>query len=343
MGDAVLVEICKAVAPACSDSARAAGDALARRGQSLGNLEPLARRLAGARHSVEPDVSRKHVIVCAGDHAVPGPATGTNERDATLRAARQIVAGNAAVNAMARTAGAAVLVIDCGMAVESAGDPGIVDLRIGAGTADIRQGPAMPVEAALLAIQTGVAFMLSLADSGTDCVALGQLADHSGIASGALVVALTSQWPADLEPSDRAAIETALDVNRVATDDSRSLEDDAARAQRAVELLAALGGHEIAAMVGIILAAASLRVPVVLDEHGTSAAALVARYLAPRSAGYLIASHIGRSASHRAALGHLELSALFDLGLAYGEGTGSALALPLIDSAAQLLRRRSES
>ena len=338
MDDSVLAQICRAIVPACSESARAARDKLAQHeGESLGNLEQLAARLAGARHSAEPDVARKHVIVCVADH---GTALGsTSERDPTQLAARQIAAGAAAVNAVARTAGATVMVIDCGSAYDGPGDPAIIDLRVGPGTGDIRQGPAMPRLAALASIQTGIAFMLSLADAGTDCVALGAIAPGSLAAASALVAALTGRQPDNVEAGDRMAIAAALKANDIDTahSDGNELDSD-----RAIDLLAALGGYEIGAMTGIILAAASLQVPIVLDEHDTSSAALVARYLAPNTTGYLIASHLGQSEAHRRATSALDLSTLFDLGLAYGEGTGAALALPLIESAARLLNRRSQ-
>ena len=343
----VLGDICRAITPACVASTREARALLSRRGAELGSLERLAARLAGARHSVRPEIERKHVIVCAADHGVATPVETADGTSVTAEAARRITAGSAALNAVARTAGASVLVIDCGLAGRPGDDPGLLDLRIGAGTGDIRQGPAMTGPAALASIQTGIAFTFSLADTGVDCIALGQLGPGSRPVSGAILAALGAIEPEHLDPEDRDTVIRALAGNPsvapgnrpdlAAAMQSATGSDLEQRVSAILEVLAALGGHDLGVLTGIVLAAASLHIPVILDEHATSTAAFLAAVLAPESAGYVIASHVGRSRVHRRALERLDLTAHFDLGLAHGEGTGAALALPFIDSAARLL------
>ena len=307
-------------------------------GESSGNLGQLVARLAGARHSATPVVTRKHVIVCAADHGIALAGLADKAYSPGALAARQIASGRAAINAVARTAGASVLVVDCGLARHEPPDPGIIDLRIGAVTSDIRRGPAMTNEEALASITTGIAFTLSLADTGTDCIALGQLAPGSRPSSDALAAALGAVAVAesDADDQDSATIRAAFLANQIVVSRQRPASEPEA-CKQVLDLLAALGGHEIGVMLGIILAASTLHIPVVLDEHGTSIAALLAHRLAPDSTGYVIAAHLGQTAAHRAALAALGLTALVDLGLAYGEGTGAALALPLIDSAARLV------
>lgn len=300
--DPVIEAMVAAIAPA---SARAREAARRRFHDHDQRDEPdkmaeLAERLAGARHSDRPALEHKHVIICAADHGAIGPHDTPSQ---AVTAARQVTAGRAAINKMARTAGAAVSVVDCGLRGSALG-AGVMDLRVAEGTADVRQGPAMSVDQAVTGVQTGIALMLSLADAGADCVALGHIAPGSEDITAGLVA--------------------ALDVS-----------DDPLRP--ALEVLAERGGHEISVMAGLMLAAASLRIPVVLDDHGTSAAALVAARLAPAVTGYLFASQAGNTAAHRRALATLGLHPLFDLGVAHGEGTGASLALPILDSVARVL------
>ncbi|MCG8417517.1 MAG: nicotinate-nucleotide--dimethylbenzimidazole phosphoribosyltransferase [Proteobacteria bacterium] len=337
MGDEIFTEIRDSIAPACSDSAGQARRVLSGLDQTLSdNVEKLAIRLAGARHSARPDVSHKHVVVCAADHGQGSHWTGPTGAGATATAVRMVVSGHAAVNTAARAAGASVVVVDCGMADDRAAHAGVVDLRIGNGTGDICRGPAMTRDAARVCIDTGIALMFSLAsDAATDCLALGQLAPGSQAVSEAVIAAMTGMEPDEFAPAQARVVTAALAANRgVVGNRDRG-------GEWVIDVLAALGGHEIGVMAGMILAAGAIRVPVVLDECATSAAALLASGLAPRISGYLIAAHVGESAGHRRALAELGLSALFDLGLAHGEGTGAALALPLIDSAARLLRTES--
>jgi nicotinate-nucleotide--dimethylbenzimidazole phosphoribosyltransferase len=295
-------------------------------------MEELAARLAGARHTDRPALVHKHVIICAADHGAvephhtPGPA---------VTAVKQVIAGRAAINKMARTAGAAISVVDCGLRESEPLGAGVMDLRVAAGTADIRLGPAMSADQAVTSVQTGIALMLSLADAGADCVALGQIAPGSEVVSAALVAALAGPRDRNEGNEGSSGSEGRADPPEAALE--MALGANAVTGKPALEVLAALGGYEIGVMAGLVLAAASLRIPVVLDDHGTSAAALVAARLAPAVTGYLFASQAGNTAAHRRALATLGLHALFDLGLAHGEGTGAALALPILDSVARVL------
>jgi nicotinate-nucleotide--dimethylbenzimidazole phosphoribosyltransferase len=185
----------------------------------------------------------------------------------------------------------------------------------------------MSEETARHGVETGIALTVALADAGLDVLALGQVAPGGEIAGGALLAAMTGAAPDAIaaHPADTQAIAAALAAN------------PGAAAMDPFPLLAALGGFEIALQVGVILGAASVHVPIVLDDHGTWIAAMLAIRLAPDAGGYLIASHGGARPGFRRALAALGLEPLFDLGLAHGEGTGALLALPLLDAAARVL------
>lgn len=305
----------------------------ARPEQPADTLVALAARLAGARHTVTPKLREKYVVICAADHGIAG-ATGASP---AARALGEIASGRAAVNSVARSAAASVLVVDCGSVHNTASqatdpDParpaGVMDMRLGNGTADIRHAPAMTRAAAEASVHTGVALALSLVDGGADCLALGQVAPGAHIVSEALCAVLLALPGRLLDPDARATIA-----------DIRARHDlDGVGERDPLAALTAIGGYEIGVMTGIILAAASVHVPVVLDDRGTSAAALLAARLSPHVPDYLIASHAGHSLGHQQALHDLRQPMLFDLGVSHGEGTGAALALPLLDSAARLLR-----
>ena len=295
-------------------------------GETLGAIGELAARLAGARHAPRPRVERAVVLIAAADHGVVASGVDLGEHEPTLVAARQICAGTAAINTLARQVGARVVVVDCGIrGAARFTTPGLLAFRQGDGTADSAHGPAMTPIDVVRAFETGVAVAISLADDGLDVLALGHLAIGSQPATAALIAVLAGATPAEVGAAEDLSLVTRiLDANRP---DARA----------PLEALAAVGGFEIAFLAGAVLAAASINVPVVLDDHGTAAAALVAARLAPAAASSVIAAHGGSIPAHRVALAALGLTPLFDLGLSSGEGAGAALLLPFVRAAAELL------
>ncbi len=299
-------------------------------GESLGKLAAAAGRLAAARHAPRPSLTARALIVCAADHGLAWPGVDLGADGPAAAALRVLAAGESAVSAAARTAGAAQVLVDAGVRGGEGLDlgRGILSFRLADGTASIFEGPAMGREVAEAGLSTGIALAVSLADAALDLVALGQIGPGSEVASGALIAALTGAAPADIAPDDADSIARALAANPTAV---REAADDPLGA------LAALGGLEMSIQVGVILACASMHVPVVLDDYGTWAAALVAARMAPPSASYLFAAHAGGRPGYRAALAALRLEPIFDLGLSHGEGTGALLAVPLLDAASRVL------
>ena len=307
----LLDHILSSILPASGAMQAAATSSIERRlaqGESLGKLGAAAGRLAAARHSPRPVLTARAVIVCAADHGLAWPGVDLGVDGPAAAALRIIAAGESAVSAAARTAGAAQVLVDAGV---RGGD----HLDLGRGILSFR-------------LADGIALAISLADATLDLVALGQIGPGSEVASGALIAALTGAAPEAIAPDDSDAIRKALAANPIASGEAK---DDPLGA------LAALGGLEIAIQVGVVLACASIHVPIVLDDHGTWAAALVAARLAPATTGYLFAAHAGARPGYRAALGALGLEPLFDLGLSHGEGTGALLAVPLLEAAGRVL------
>jgi nicotinate-nucleotide--dimethylbenzimidazole phosphoribosyltransferase len=324
----VLDHILESVSAASGAQAAAAEERLRRRVpdvEGLGKLLGLASWLAGARHSPRPTVARRTALVVAADHGVAHPGVELGEHAPTVVALRHVASGKAAVCAAARSAAAELVVIDAGVRGGEALDlgRGTLGFRLGDGTPSIVDGPAMTPPTALAALTTGIALAFSAADAGLDLLAVGQIGPGAQPVSGAVIAALAGVPPIEFG-DDGELVARALAENRPG--------------DRPLDVLAAVGGLDLGVLAGAILGAASIHVPVVLDDHMTWAAALLAARLAPPVTGYLLAAHAGgASAGHRRALAALGLSPLFDLGLAHGEGTGALLAVPLVDAAARVL------
>jgi nicotinate-nucleotide--dimethylbenzimidazole phosphoribosyltransferase len=282
---------------------------------SLGRLEELAARVAALRGSsaLEPAI-----VVAAADHGVAVEGVSAYPQEVTAQMLANFERGGAAVNILARVAGARLVVVDVGV-----GNP----------TANIALGPAMERADAIAQVEAGAALAAELAGSGVGLVAIGEMGIGNTTSASALCAALLPAEPRAVcgrgTGLDDAGLERKIAVVQSAL---------AVNARRdALGALAALGGFEIAYLVGVTLGCAAERVPVVLDGFITGAVALVAARLAPAAVDAMIASHRSPEPGHARVLEALGLEPLFDLGLRLGEGSGAALALPMVRSAVALL------
>ncbi len=316
--------------------ARARLDRLTKPPGSLGRLEELAVQVAGITASGRPRIERKVVFVFAGDHGVVAEGVSPYPQVVTAQMVANFVRGGAAINVLARRAGADVVVADLGVAAAEYLPPaGFVSLRIGAGTRNFVSGDAMSREEALDAIRSGYDLAARTVAPRATLVGLGEMGIGNTTASSAIVAALLG-----CRPGDVVGPGTGLDpegVRRKAAVVERALQARAPNPEDPLDVLAKLGGFEIAGLVGVALAAAERRVPVLVDGFISGAAALVAARLAPAIRPYLIASHCSAEPGHRAILRALELRPLLDLSLRLGEGTGAALAMPLVEAALAIL------
>lgn len=325
------------VASADALASRAAQGALDRKTKppgSLGELERLASRVAGIRGTAAPGRLAPALVLAVGDHGVAAEGVSAYPQEVTRRMLEVFASGRAAANVLARAAGARLVVVDAGV-LEPLVHPQIRSLRIGAGTANLAHGPAMTTEQALDAVTAGIGLAGELAADGVGLVALGEMGIANTTAASALCAVLLPTAPEavcgrgtglDDEGLARkiAVVRRALAVN---TPDPRD----------PLGVLSSLGGFEIGVLIGVALGAAANRVPVVLDGFITAAAALVAARMAPAAVDTMIASHLSPEPGHGLVLRALGLSPLFDLGLRLGEGSGAALALPVIGASLELL------
>ena len=308
--------------------ARARLDGLTKPRGSLGRLEELAARVVVITGELMPRIEAPVIFTLAGDHGVATEGVSAYPQAVTAQMLENFARGGAGVNVLARHVGARVVVADLGVAAPPADHPGIVRRRVADGTRSITEGPAMTRDEAVLAITAGAALV---EDAAPDCVGTGEMGIGNSTAASALTAALTGADPAmvtgrgtgvtdDVWVRKVEAVRRALAVNRLDSGD-------------ALGILAALGGLEIAGLVGVILAGAARRVPIVLDGFIATTAALVAARLAPATRDYLIAAHRSAEPGHQRLLEALGLTPYLELGMRLGEGTGAALGIGLVRAA----------
>jgi nicotinate-nucleotide--dimethylbenzimidazole phosphoribosyltransferase len=307
---------------------------------ALGRLLDLAVDLCGIRGRVPPEVGRKVVVVAAADHGVTSQGVSAYPREVTAQMVRNFLAGGAAINVLARRAGARVLVADLGVAADLSDcrdRPGFYDFRIAGGTADFTAGPAMSPSQLEAALDAGAAlFGIAEETGGVDVVVPGDMGIGNTTAAAAVTAALTGLPVERVVGPGTGVDEAGLIRKRQAV--RAALDRHRPDARDPAGVAAALGGFEIAALAGLMTAAAAARVPIVLDGFIAGAAALAAVGLCPAVRGALIAGHLGAEPGHARQLEALQLSPLLSLSLRLGEGSGAALALPLLDAAVAVLR-----
>lgn len=306
---AVLSHILESITPA-SEVQRAHARARARLGGDL--LAELAGALAAAQHSA-PRAGRRALVVALGDHGAGDPGVSLGAEHPTAAAARELAHGRAALGALARAGRAELVLLDCGLA-EPSHAPSLV--RLGRRpSGDARAEAALTVVEAQAALEAGVAVTVALVDSGVEVLGVGALGLGAEVACAALAGALLPQVAS---PRGRPDEPELVALGR------------ARRSASAFELLCAFAGPEQAVLVGLLLAAASMNVPVILDGESTLVAALLAARLAPACTGYFIASQRG-SGYGPDILDTLGLAAILAGGAGSGEGAGAAMILAFLD------------
>ncbi|HET6191759.1 MAG TPA: nicotinate-nucleotide--dimethylbenzimidazole phosphoribosyltransferase [Trebonia sp.] len=318
-------------------AARERQEALTKPSGSLGRLEDLSVQLAGIAGQCPPPLPEPAVVaVFAADHGVHAKGVSPWPQEVTAQMVANFLASGAAVNAIAAQAGAAVCVVDVGVATNLPTAQGLLSRKVRPGTADMTEGPAMTLEEARLAVETGIKVAADLVDEGNRCLITGDMGIANTTASATLIAVFTGSTPALVTGRgtgiDDPTWARKVEVGRRAPDPPRC--DPASP----LETLAAVGGLEHAALAGFILGGAARRVPVLLDGVIACAAAVAARAFAPQVTDYLIAGHLSTEPGALRALDALGLQPLLDLGMRLGEGSGAVLALPVVAAAARVLR-----
>ncbi len=333
-----LADIIKMIKPLdekAMSQAQSRQDTLTKPPGSLGRLEELSVQLAGIQGKVMPQVKDKVIIIMAGDHGVVAEKIGNWPQTITAQMVANFLRGGAGINVLARQTGTRITVVDMGVASNLKQDPCLLSRKISPGTRNMALGPAMTPEQAVRAVETGIEVMTAEVTRDLDIVGTGDMGIGNTTASSAICAAITGKPVAEvtgqgtgLDDSQLehkiAVIEKALAVNH--PDPAQPL-----------DVLAKVGGFEIGGLAGVMLAAAAHRIPVVVDGFISGTAALIATALAPGLKDFIIPAHISTEAGHQALLKHLGLKPLLNLGLRLGEGTGAALGIFLVETAARIL------
>lgn len=310
-------------------------DSLTKPPRSLGRLEEIGVRLAAISGKINPPVARKAVIVMAADHGVTAEGVSAYPSAVTPQMVLNFLRGGAAINVLARQAGARVAVVDIGVASDLAPHPQLFQRKIMAGTANFAKGPAMSRAQAEASIAAGIEIFELLYRDGLDLLATGDMGIGNTTASAAIVSAICGKSPQVVTGRGTGVDDAGL-VRKVAVIE-RALSLNKPDSRDAIDVLSKVGGLEIGGLAGAVIAAAAHRVPVVIDGFISGAAALIAAELSPEIKPYLFAAHLSVEAGHRTILDRLGLKPLLDLNLRLGEGTGAVLAFHLLEAASRLM------
>jgi nicotinate-nucleotide--dimethylbenzimidazole phosphoribosyltransferase len=302
---------------------------------SLGMLEEIAIQVAGITGNPMPSTQRKAVVVFAADHGVTRQGVSLYPKEVTAQMVLNFVKGGAAISVLSRHCGARLLVVDVGVTADLPEHDGLLIRKVAWGTGDISCEPAMTTRQALDAISVGVEVVRMLVEDGAQIIAIGDMGIGNTTPSSAITAVLTGRQVREVTgrgtglDDERyehkvAVIETALNFHRPNPSDP-------------LDVLSKVGGFEIAALVGAVIACGLMRIPVVVDGFITTASAAIAFCMQPLLRDYMFAGHISAEPGHRVLLEWMGLKPILNLNMRLGEGTGAVLAMHIIDAACQLL------
>jgi nicotinate-nucleotide--dimethylbenzimidazole phosphoribosyltransferase len=314
--------------------ARAHLDRLTKPPGSLGRLEDIAVKYCCATGSLKPVLGKKIIFTFASDHGVAAEGVSAYPKEVTPQMVMNMLAGGAAVNVLAAHAGAEVRVVDIGVDDSMAGAEGLIRRKIRSGSGNISKEPAMTMDEAERAIEVGAELAREAVAEGAALIGTGEMGIANTTPSAALFAALLAASPAEVTGRGTGIGDESLSRKIQVIEQSLSLHKESL--SDPLQALAAVGGLEIAGICGLILGAASSRVPVVVDGFISSAGALVACQMCERVKDYLFFSHCSDEAGHKVFFSRFGAEPILDMALRLGEGTGAALAMPIIEAAVKI-------
>ena len=302
---------------------------------SLGRLESLACRLVAVTGKRNPTFRQKRILVLAADHGVVAEGVSAYPQEVTAQMVANFLNGGAAINVLARQAGAKVVVADFGVASDLPAHAGLVSRKIGYGTRNFLREPAMSREQAIAAVEAGIELVEGEIAAGADLIGAGEMGIGNTTAASAVTAVMTGASVAQVTGYG-AGINVAQRDHKIAVI-QQAIEHRQPNANDPLDVLTKLGGFEIGGIAGVFLGAVAHRVPAIVDGFISTAGALIAVGLCPSVAESLFCAHSSAESGHVYAMKSLGLTPLLDLGLRLGEGTGAALAMPLFEMSARVL------
>jgi len=317
------------------DAAQQRLDNLTKPRGSLGKLEHTAKRLAAVQKTVKPKISKKRVYTMAADHGVADDGVSLFPKEVTRQMVFNFLSGGAAINVLTRHVGAEIKVVDIGVDFEFDAADGLIRKKVGRGTMNLAKGPAMTRQQAIDAIGVGVELAREAAGEGIDLIGTGEMGIGNTTPAAAVFAAFSG-----LSPEEAVGRGTGVDdqgLKRKAEAVRRGLEINAPDPKDPIDVLAKVGGYEIAGIAGLCIGGAASGVPVVVDGFISTAGALIASRLCNSIDQYLFLSHLSNENAHGKMLELMGQQPLLTLDLRLGEGTGAALAMSLIEASAKIL------
>lgn len=303
---------------------------------SLGRLEDFASQMVGITGNLNPEIKKRVIFVMAGDHGVANEKVSAYPQEVTFQMVYNFIRGGAGINVLAKHIGAEILVVDMGVAKDFSSENGLIIRKIAYGTKNIAKGPAMSKDEAERAIIAGIeVFEDELNKKRIDIIGLGEMGIANTTSSSAIVACLTKYKVEEVTGRGTGIGENQL-KNKIRVI-KQAIEINHPDPEDGLDVLLKLGGFEIGGLVGCILAAASHRVPIVIDGFISCASALIAGKLSPLAKGYIFASHNSVEKGHKIALKYMGKIPMFDLGMRLGEGTGAALGISFVEAGVKIL------
>ncbi len=303
---------------------------------SLGRLEEFAKKLVAITENLMPELNKKVIFTFVGDHGVTDEGVSAYPKEVTKQMVFNFLRGGAGINVLARHAGAEVVVVDIGVDYEFENLDGLISKKVVMGTKNMRKGPAMTRQEALRCIEVGMDLANEYALKGYKIFGTGDMGIGNTTPSSAIAAVLTGKSVSEVTGRGTGigddvlmkkirVIEDAIYLNKPSTSDP-------------IDVLSKVGGAEIGGIAGLIIGAASQKIPVVIDGFISTAGALIAYCLEPKTKDYMIAAHISVEIGHKALLEKIGLRPILDLDLRLGEGTGSALAMLMIEAGLKIYK-----
>lgn len=320
------------------EASRRHWDQIAKPIDGLGLMEQMITKIAGVQGAENVRIDRKAVVVFCADNGIVAEGVTQTDSSVTAIVTANFAKGIASVNRMARIAGAEVIPVDIGV-IGDVDEPGVVVRKIARGTGNFRRESAMTMEQVLAAVHEGIHIASEMKDMGYDLLAVGEMGIGNTSTSSAVASVLLGQ-PAEVVTGRGAGL-SEEGLQRKIRVIQEALEFHCPDQEKPLEVLSAVGGLDIAGMVGLMLGGAIYRIPVVLDGMISAAAALAAQKLCPAVTDYLLASHMGKEPACRLAMERLELEPVIHGLLALGEGTGAVMLFPLLEMAYEVYKENS--
>jgi nicotinate-nucleotide--dimethylbenzimidazole phosphoribosyltransferase len=303
---------------------------------SLGRLEEFARRIVAISGSSDPDVSKKVVFTFAGDHGVTEEGVSLFPREVTPQMVLNFLSGGAGINVLARHVGADVRVVDVGVDYDFAGIAGLIHKKVARGTKNFAKGPAMTSDETVAAMKVGIELADQCRAEGIGLVGTGEMGIGNTTPSSAIIAAFSGKSVSEVTHRGTGIGDEAL-LNKIRVIE-QGLALNKPDPKDPLDVLAKVGGLEIAAIAGLVLGCAANSIPVVIDGFISTAGALIASELHPNVRDYIFAAHESVEIGHSFMLEWIGVEPILDLKFRLGEGTGAALAMTLIEAGVKVLK-----